>query len=324
MPSFKYPTADKNLEPKMVRDAFKRLAWPKLTWWNCRDDSLRAALDGRKAYFRSLTINQVAAPVAWSTVCAVWNSHRMASAREAFDANLPDSAGTKAALDTLATMLVIYMGSRQSPVFRLKRVLDLVGVERTEEQEVAHQRAQAREQATASAVQALCTSARRAGDQVVLDHQALFGALLTQKAEYVRFRCGRASATIQRIRLDDAAKVLASKASIAVALAPVPNKAGRWALSIRWTNASGTTGGLDFSSMELNEIHDDWCTVVNLPEDLLNADGCAVAPRPEWASEEYISASLARQAAERKAKEKADSEARLRVWMAQWSNKAAA
>jgi hypothetical protein len=73
---FPYPTAAKNLTPKMVRDAFKRLEWTKLSWWSCESDSLRAALDGRKAYFRSLTIAQLAAPVAWSIVCAVWNSAR--------------------------------------------------------------------------------------------------------------------------------------------------------------------------------------------------------------------------------------------------------
>lgn len=307
----------------MVRDALKRLAWPKLTWWDCQEDSLRTALDGRKAYFRSLTIAQIAAPVAWGTVCAVWNSRRMASAREAFDASLPNSSGTRSALEVLATTLVLYMGSQESPMYRLKRILDLVGVERTEKQEAAHQRAQAREQVTASAVEALRASARRSGDQVVLDCQALFGALLTQKAEYVRFRCGKAVATVQRIRLDQAANVLAVKANVAAALAPLPNKSNRWALSIRWTNSSGATGGLDFSSTELNEIHDDWCIVVELPEGLLSADGGAVSPRPEWASEEYINACLARQEAERKAKERADSEARMREWLAKRNNKAA-
>jgi hypothetical protein len=321
---FPYPTAAKNLTPKMVRDAFKRLEWTKLSWWSCESDSLRAALDGRKAYFRSLTIAQLAAPVAWSIVCAVWNSARMASVRESFDASLPDTFSTKAALDVLATMLVIYMGSQESPVHRLKRILDLVGVERTEKQEAAHQRAQVREQATMSAAEALRANARRSGDQVVLDCGVLFGTLLTQKAEFARFRCGKAVATVKRIRLDAVAKILETKVGVVAALAPMPDKAGRWALSIRWTNASGTVGGLDFSSVELDEIHDDWCTLVELPEDLLSTEQGSAVPRPEWASEKYISACLARQEAERKAREKAESDARMKEWMAQWGNKVVA
>jgi hypothetical protein len=316
---FQYPTAAKNLEPKMVRDALKRLDWPKLTWWNCQDDSLRTAIEGRKVYFRSLTIAQIAAPVAWSIVCAVWNSSRMASAREAFDATLPNSTASKGALESLATMLVLYTSSQESPAHRLKRILELAGVERTEKQEVAHQRAQVREQATTSAVKAMCSSARRVGEQIVLDCKGLFGALLVQKAEYARFRCGQAVATVQRIKLDVAAEILASKQGVTAAIAPMPDNAGRWALSIRWTNTSGTIGGLDFSSTDLDEIHDDWCTVVDLPADLLSTEGSFVAPRPEWASGKYINASLARQAAERKAREAAESEVRMREWMAKWS-----
>jgi hypothetical protein len=309
----------------MVRDALKRLVWPKLTWWDCEDKDLRTRLENRKLHFRGLSIAQVADPVAWALVCSVWNSRRMDSVRAAFDVSVMASKGTNHALEVLASALVLQMSSNASPLARLKRFLELVGVERTPAQEVAHARAQVRGAATQSAADALRASACYVDGNIVLDASLLLGSLLTQKAEFVRFRHGKAMATVQRIRLDGAAEILASKANVTAALAPMGNKPGRWSLSVRWTNASGTVGGLDFSSVDLDTIRDDLCTLIEFPESLPECakNKANVSACPIWATTTYIEAATKRQEAERKAKESAEIEARFQALRAQWSRKAA-
>jgi hypothetical protein len=144
-------------------------------------------------------------------------------------------------------------------------------------------------------------SARRVGDRVLLDASLIFGALLTQKQEHVRFRLDGEVVTVERARLDDFVAIMRSMVEVSAAIAPKPYNRGGVCLSIRWTRGNGRVGGLDLWGDD--GIHDSWCTVVELPEpaEASPSMGLASEVSPEWASPVAIAAALARQEAERRA-----------------------
>lgn len=267
--AYAYPR-EQAITPKVVRDALKSMKWPREkdmhevgeTWpWSSYVPSLVCAIGmrdhykKRREYFRGLTIKQVAAPVAWTLVCALWSSRGMRSVRELYRVDEP------AALELFAVVLCIHLSSEGSPLQRMQRYLQKVGVEPTDEQKVAQARAEAREAATTAGAQALLTSARWDHGRLTFDARHLFGTITTLKAEYVRFRYHDMVATVYRVWLDDGKKALLAKPELLGWIAPIGNDPTSCQLSLRWTNANGTHGGLNLRVCDT--IHDDWCTVVD-------------------------------------------------------------
>lgn len=267
--AYSYPH-EQVITPKAVRDALKALKWPRErdmhevgeTWpWARYVPSFVCAIGTcehyrkRRDYFRSLTIEQVAAPVPWTLVCALWTSRSMRHVRDLYAV---DSA---AALHEFATTLCIHLSSDGSPLQRMQQYLQKVGVKPTDEQKAAQARAEAREAATTAGAQALLASARWDHGRLTFDARHLFGTLTALKAEYVRFRYHDMVATVRRVWLDDGKKALLAKPKLLGWIAPIGDDPTLYQLSLHWTNKSGTHGGLNLRIGD--EIHDDWCTVVD-------------------------------------------------------------
>lgn len=270
MSTYTYPyPKNQPITPKLVRDALKALKWPREkdmhevgeTWpWSRYVPSFVCAIGTRdhyrkkREYFRSLTIEQMATPMAWTLVCALWTSHKTRKTRELYAV---DSA---AALHEFATTLCIHLSSDGSPLRRMQHYLQKVGVEPTAEQQAAQARAEAREVATTTGAKTLLTSARWDYGRLTFDARHLFGTLTAVKHEYVRLKYHHIVVTLRRIWLDDARKAMLAKPELHgwIALGQ-DNSACQ--LSLRWTNKSGTHGGLNLGVDE--QIHDDWCTVVD-------------------------------------------------------------
>jgi hypothetical protein len=266
MKSFPYPSADRALTPKLVRDALRRMSWEKLSWWSCQDDAVRETISKGRAYLWELTIADVAAPKSWFLVVALWNSSRMTTIRESFDKDDPCGETSVLALDIFANLFVIHLLSPGSPVQRLRAFSKLVTIERTEAQERVRERDLGREATTQAAARNLVLSARRSGDRVVFDAKCLLTSLLAHKAEYVRIRCGALVATVKRVKLDAVARLLVNMPILTTELAPIPREPEQAYLSIRWSRGNGLFGGLNLLVDEV--IHDSWCTVVEIPTDV--------------------------------------------------------
>jgi len=205
MQTIPYPVALNGLQPKHLRDAFKRFTWPSsktlASWVRWEGVTPTAIVDlyiEAKANLRAHTIADIAAPGSWWLICSLWNAKRMSTVRERFQPTAEQyddmrklSEESEEALDVFVTLLVIHLLSPGSPLQRL-RVLGnkYLLVEETPEQIEARERAEAREQATNAGARALIASARRDAGRVYFDARLLLGSVLVQKNEYFRIRCG--------------------------------------------------------------------------------------------------------------------------------------